>query len=270
MRYPRDAVVRELGYLCVVGMFVSVALLSAQEPDGPIEWPYVGAQQSQTKYSAASQITRDNVDQLQIAWEWEPNEMPMPERGARPGSFQATPIMIDNVLYLSTMYNRVVALDAETGEERWVFDSKAYEREPRHGFKHRGVTYWRDGGDARIFLNSRDRLYAIDARTGQSVTSFGEVGSVSLIEGHGRSVDSADFDQTSPPVVFEDLVIVGSRVPDWVIRRFDPPGTIQAYDARTGERRWMFFTSHSRRTTLAPTRGRTSRGATPGMPTSGG
>ena len=236
------AVVDKLGHLCVVGVVVSAALLGAQEPDGLIEWPYVGAQQSHTKYSPAAQITRENVDQLQIAWEWKPNEMPMPERGARPGSFQATPIMIDNVLYLSTMYNRVVALDAETGEELWVFDSKAYEREPRHGFKHRGVAYRRDGDDVRIFLNSRNRLYAIDARTGQAVSSFGEAGSVSLTEGHGRPVDSADFDQTSPPVVFEDLVIVGNRVPDWVIRRFDPPGTIQAYDARTGERRSVFYT----------------------------
>ena len=235
-------VAETLGHLCVVGVVVSAALLGAQEPDSLIEWPYVGAQQSHTKYSPAAQITRENADQLQIAWQWEPRELPMPERGARPGSFQATPLMIDNVLYLSTMYNRVAALDAETGEQLWVFDSKAYEREPRHGFKHRGVAYWRDDDDVRIFLNSRDRLYAIDARTGQAVGIFGESGSISLTEGQGRPVDSADFDQTSPPVVFEDLVIVGSRVPDWVIRRFDPPGTIQAFDARTGERRWVFFT----------------------------
>lgn len=231
-----------LRQLFVVGMTVSVAFLWAQESNTLIEWPYVGSQQSHTKYSPAELITRENVHRLQIAWQWEPNETPMPERGARPGSFQATPIMINNVLYLSTMYNRVVALDAETGEQIWEFDSKAYDREPRHGFKHRGVAYWRDGNDTRIFLNSRSRLYSIDARTGESVVGFGEAGSVSLVEGHGRVVESADFDQTSPPVVFEDLVIVGSRVPDWTVRRFDPPGTIQAFDARSGVRRWVFFT----------------------------
>ena len=228
--------------LCTLALVTTAALLGAQEPGDMIEWPYVGGEQSHTKYSLADEITPANVDELEIAWEWDVGEMPMQELGARPGSFQATPIMIDNVLYISTMYNRVVALDAETGAERWVFDSKAYEREARHSFHHRGIAFWRDGDDFRIFLNSRSRLYAIDAATGQAVAGFGEDGSVSLTDGHGRSVDSADFDQTSPPVIFDDLVIVGSRVPDRVQRKFDPPGTVQAYDARTGERRWVFFT----------------------------
>ena len=229
--------------------FFAAAILSAaavtvgaQQPAVPIEWPYVGGDQAHTKYSTADEITAANVDQLEIAWEWEPNEMPMPELGARPSSFQATPIMIGNVLYVSTAYNRVAAIDAETGAELWAFDSKAYEREARHGFIHRGIAYWRDGDDFRIFLNSRDRLYAIDAATGREVASFGENGSVSLIAGHGRPVLSEEFDQRSPPVVFEDLVIVGSRVPDRVQRKFEPPGTVQAFDTRSGDRRWVFFT----------------------------
>jgi quinoprotein glucose dehydrogenase len=227
--------------LCALLSIIAPALLGAQEL-GLVEWPYVGAEQGHSKYSSVDQINRSNVDQLEIAWEWEPNEMPMPELGVRPASFQATPLMINNVLYISTMYNRVVALDAETGAELWAFDPKAYEREPRHSFHHRGIAYWRDDNDFRIFLNSRDRLFAINAETGQAVASFGEGGSVSLTDGHGRPVSRNDFDQTSPPVVFEDLVIVGSRVPDSVQRKFDPPGTVQAYDVRTGERRWVFFT----------------------------
>ena len=94
------------------------------------------------------------------------------------------------------------------------------------GFKHRGIAYWSDSGDDRVFLNSRDRLYAIDAATGELDTDFGESGSVLLANGHGRPVTRYEFDQTSPPVVFEDLVIVGSRVPDRLQRRFDPPGTV--------------------------------------------
>ena len=82
------------------------------------------------------------------------------------------------------------------------------------GFKHRGIAYWSDGDDDRVFLNSRDRLYAIDAATGELDTGFGESGSVLLTDGHGRRATRYEFDQTSPPVVFEDLVIVGSRVPD--------------------------------------------------------
>ena len=122
--------------------------------------------------------------------------------------------MVDGVLYLSTMYTRVVALDAETGAELWTFDPRAYEGGPvgagPTGFKHRGVAYWGDGDDARIFLNSRDRLYAIDAATGELDADFGEGGSAVLTEGHGRPVSRFEFDQTSPPVVFEDLVIVDS------------------------------------------------------------
>ena len=225
---------------------VSAVFAGAREPTAMIEWPYVGAEQAHTKYSAADEITAANVGELEIVWQWEPDEMPLEEYGTRPGAFQATPIMIGNVLYLSTMYMRVAALDAETGEEFWTFDPKAYEGGPKGapptGLKHRGVAWWSDGGDERIFLNSRDRLYAIDAATGELDPDFGENGSILLTEGHGRPVTRYEYDQTSPPVVFEDLVIVGSRIPDRLQRKFDPPGTVQAFDVRTGERRWVFFT----------------------------
>ena len=225
---------------------LSAAIAGAQEPDGMIEWPYVGSEQEHTKYSMAEEIMVANVGELEIVWQWEPNEKPLEEYGTRPGPFQATPIMIGNVLYFSTMYTRVAALDAETGTKLWTFDPGAYEGGPKgagpRGFKHRGIGWWSNGADARIFLNSRDRLYAIDAATGEPDPGFGESGSVVLTEGHGRAVTRYEFDQTSPPVVFEDLVIVGSRIPDRLQREFDPPGTVQAFDARTGERRWVFFT----------------------------
>ena len=227
-------------------LFAPVAV--AGEPDAMIEWPFVGSGQAHTKYSVADEITAANVEELEIVWQWDPNERPFDEYGTHPGPFQATPVMVDNALYLSTMYTRVAALDAETGAELWTFDPKAYEGGPKgagpRGFKHRGIAWWSDGDEARIFLNSRDRLYAIDAATGELDPGFGanRSGSVLLTEGHGRPVTRYEFDQTSPPVVFEDLVIVGSRIPDRLQRKFDPPGTVQAFDARTGERRWVFFT----------------------------
>ena len=227
-------------------VMVSTAATCAQGPDAMTEWPFVGSDQAHTKYSSAQAITAANVSELEIVWKWEPNETPLQEYGTRPGPFQATPIMIDDVLYLSTMYTRVVALDAETGAELWTFDPRAWEGGPvgagPTGFKHRGIAWWSDEEDARIFLNSRDRLYAIDAATGELDAVFGESGSVLLTEGHDREISRYEFDQTSPPVVFENLVIVGSRVPDGVQREFDPPGTVQAFDARTGERHWVFFT----------------------------
>ena len=231
--------------LVTVGL-VLVAVACAQEPEDTTGWPFVGSDQAHTKYSEAEEITAANVGELEIAWTWEPNEAPLEEFGTRPGPFQATPITVDGRLYLSTMYTRVAALDAETGAEIWTFDPKAYEGGQvgagPTGFKHRGIAYWSDGDDERIFINSRDRLYAVDAATGEPDADFGEDGSVLLTEGHGREVTRFEFDQTSPPVVFEDLVIVGSRIPDGVQREFDPPGTVQAFDVRTGESRWVFFT----------------------------
>jgi len=212
-----------------------------------VEWPYVGGTQAHDKYSPLADINRTNVDELEIVWSWDPNEQPMPELGARPGRFQASPLMIDGTLYFPTMYSRVVALDAETGAEKWIYDPRVYEDDasgasPGGNFHHRGIAFRRDGDALHLFLNSRTRLYAIDAATGRLITSFGDGGSVSLTEGHGREVPSYTFDQTSPAVVYDDLVIVGSRVPDRVQRRFDTPGSVQAFDARTGERRWIFFT----------------------------
>ena len=238
---------RFVGTVALVALAqASASLASAQEHGGMIEWPHVGASQAHTRYSPVEDITTANVGELKIVWQWEPNERPLEEHGTRPGQFQATPIMVGNVLYLSTMYMRVAALDAETGEELWTFDPKAYEGGPKGspptGLKHRGIAWWSDGEDARVFLNSRDRLYALDAATGELVADFGESGSVLLTRGHGRPVTRYEYDQTSPPVVFEDLVIVGSRIPDRVQRKFDPPGTVQAFDARTGGRRWVFFT----------------------------
>jgi quinoprotein glucose dehydrogenase len=233
--------------ICAIAIVASTALLGAQDRRAEmIEWPYVGSEQTHTKYSPAEDITAANVDQLEIAWEWEVGELPLPEYGTRPGSFETTPLMIDNVLYLSTMYTRVVALNAETGEELWAFDPRAYEGGSRGasagGFKHRGVAFWREGDDARLFINSRDRLYAVDAGTGRLVTAFGDGGSVILTDGLIRPISREAFDQTSPPVVYRNLVIVGSRVPDRVQRRFDTPGSVQAFDTVTGERRWVFYT----------------------------
>ena len=227
-------------------VFATAALAAVQGQGRMIEWPYVGGDQSHTKFSPAAQITPANVDQLEVAWTWEPNEMPLPEYGTRPGGFETTPLMIDNVLYVSTMYTRVVALDAETGRELWAFDPRAYETGAAGaspgGYKHRGVAVHGEGDDMRVFINSRVSLYALDAKTGALIPEFGEAGRVALTRDFTNPVSDDEFDQTSPPVVFEDLVIVGSRVPDRIQHRFDTPGSVQAFDVHTGERRWMFYT----------------------------
>ena len=211
-----------------------------------VEWPYVGGDQAHSKYSALNDINPANVGDLEIAWEWDAGESPLPEFGTRPGRFQTTPLMLDDTLYVTTMYARVVALDAETGRERWRFDPETFrfggEGSPPGGFKHRGVAYWRDGDHVRLFLNSRYWLYALDAKTGQPIPEFGDGGSIPLTDGLGREIMRDAFDQTSTPVVFEDLVIVGGRVPDRIKRLSDTPGVVQAFDTRSGQRKWVFHT----------------------------
>ena len=109
---------------------VSTAVACAGEPDATTGWPFVGSDQAHTRYSATNEITAANVGELEIVWNWEPNEVPHEEYGTLPGSFQATPILVGDVLYLSTMYTRVAALDAETGAELWTFDPRAWEGGP--------------------------------------------------------------------------------------------------------------------------------------------
>jgi quinoprotein glucose dehydrogenase len=221
-----------------------LALTVAGAPPAPLqEWPFYGGDQGGTKYSPLADINRDNAARLKTAWEWKPNESPMDGFGTRPGVFQATPIMIDNVLYLSTPYNRVVALDADTGAELWSYDPKAYEDgQPPNGtgFVHRGVTAWRDGGLLRIFMNSRYRLICLDARTGKPVPTFGDNGSIDLSRGLVWEINKKHYTNTSPPVVYRDLVIVGNGVADRLVYRNDPPGDVRAFDARSGKTVWSF------------------------------
>ena len=226
---------------------VAILITAVAQRDAPRrgDWPVYAADQAATHYSPLDDITPANVAKLSIAWEWRPAETPLPELGTRPGNFQNTPLMIDGVLYVSTPYNRVAALDAETGRELWRYDPKAYEAgQPPNGtgFVHRGVAAWRDGGRLRIFMNSRWKLIALDAKTGEPITSFGANGIVDLTQGLRRPVKREHYTNTSPPVVYRDLIIVGNGVGDRLVYQGDPPGDVRAFDARTGKQVWRFNT----------------------------
>ena len=209
------------------------------------EWAVYAADQAATHYSPLADITRDNVTQLKVAWEWRPGEDAIQEFGTRPGNFQNTPLMIDGVRYVSTPNNRVVALDAESGKELWSYDPKAYaDGQPPNGtgFVHRGVAAFRDSGRVRIFMNSRARLIALDGKTGEPITSFGTNGVVDLTHGLRRPVNPRHYTNTSPPVVYRNLVILGNGVGDRLAYKGDPPGDVRAFDARTGKQVWRFNT----------------------------
>ncbi len=231
--------------LLILLVTAGIMPLRGQSPKPANPWPAYAADNAATHYSPLEDITPANVSGLAQAWEWATGEQPMPEFGAQPGNFQNTPLMIDNVLYVSTPYNRVVALDAETGKEIWSHDPKAYEDgQPPNGtgFVHRGVAAWRDGAQTRIFINSRWRLIALDAKTGEPITSFGTNGTVDLTQGLRREVNRTHYTNTSPPVIYKDLIILGNGVGDRLVYKGDPPGDVRAFDARTGKQVWRFNT----------------------------
>jgi len=206
-----------------------------------VEWLYYGADQAGTKHSQLTDINIDNVQQLKVAWTWKHWETALPQYGTTPGFFEATPLMIGGVLYVTTPYNSIAALDAETGKELWRFDGEAYKLGQllsASGWKLRGTAFWRDNGRLFIFLNSRNRLIALDARTGEPVHTFGKNGEVPIND-LPRISDDTHATQSSPPVIYKDLVILGSQVPDRV-QGPDPAGYVQAFHARTGKRVWTF------------------------------
>jgi quinoprotein glucose dehydrogenase len=227
----------------------TLAAVRTQQGSKLVEWPVYGGDPGGMKYSALRDINRDNIAGLSRTWTWATGDVPIAQSdstaASRPGTFQATPLMIRDTLYLPTPLNRVVALDASTGREFWRFDPKAYAAgQPSNGtgFVHRGVAMWTDGKDRRIFINSRWRLFALDASTGKPIPSFGNNGEISLIEGLSRPVNRLHYTNTSPPVVWGNLVILGNGVADRLIYKNDPPGDIQAFDVRTGTRVWRFKT----------------------------
>ena len=201
-------------------------------PNG--DWPVTGGDPGNSRYSALDQITRDNVGQLRVAWVYHTGDMPAGDQS----QIQATPIVVDGVLYTTTPALAVIALRADRGTVLWRFDPVASGQRATH--VNRGVVYWTDGArDRRIFVTAGRRLYALDAGDGSPIATFGDSGSVDLARGLGREIGDAYLVATSPGVVFEDLLIQGTRVGE---EEGSAPGDVRAYDARTGKIRWTFHT----------------------------
>jgi quinoprotein glucose dehydrogenase len=236
--------------LLALVLTAAVALLRSvpsrqANPDG--EWRAVAGDLHSSRYSALAQIDRDNVGKLALAWSLDVGAIDF-TGGARPGrSFRATPLMANDTLYVSTALNRVLAIDPGTGELRWLYDPRAYERpRPFGGLSSRGVAYWRDPddpGDERIVIATGGlQLIALDAGTGRPVPDFGAGGVVDLSLGLGRSIERRHYNITSPPTICRNTVVVGSQVDDNPRTRHMPPGHVRGYDVRTGAMKWVFRT----------------------------
>jgi quinoprotein glucose dehydrogenase len=188
-------------------------------------WPAHGGGPQGIRYSTLGQINRTNVRRLEVAWTFDSGEQ---------GGLQASPIVIDGVVYTTTPKHHVVALDAAAGTLLWKFDSGI----PLSG-ANRGVTYWQSGEERRVFTGQDHYVYALDARTGRPVETFGRGGRIDLAEDLGRPPAQQSIRLTTPGIVYKDLLIVGGRLSEGLPAS---PGDIRAYDVRTGALRWAFHT----------------------------
>ena len=209
-------------------VFIPFLLTLAQTTD----WAHYGGATDNNRFSALKQINRSNVSKLRVAWTYDTGD-------AFPGSeMQCHPLIVGGVMYATTPKLRVVAVDAVTGKEKWRFDPHDGREKIGHS-RARGVTYWADGADHRIFITARHWLYALNADTGQPISSFGADGKVDLREGLGRPAREMTITSTTPGAVYRDLLIMSVLVSEGLP---SSPGHIRAFDMRTGKVRWVFHT----------------------------
>ncbi|HWM66226.1 MAG TPA: pyrroloquinoline quinone-dependent dehydrogenase [Steroidobacteraceae bacterium] len=217
----------------------------AQSPDAS-DWGFYGGDAFGQHFSSLDQIKRENVGQLTVAWTYRTGELG--EGFARESklTFEATPVLAFGLLYVETATNIVIALDPETGVQKWRYDPKIDRKRRYSDVAGRGVSVWEDTDPKRqgacmrrVFVGTLDaRLIALDAGSGQPCAEFGSTGQVDLTSSL-RIRDRDDYEVTSPPAIVGDTVVVGSSVGD--NRATDVErGVIRAFDARTGAQRWAF------------------------------
>ncbi|GAB4255450.1 MAG: hypothetical protein Kow00109_30450 [Acidobacteriota bacterium] len=214
-------------------LFSGVPAPQEEPPAGPSsEWWWRGGSPEFLNYSPLRQINRSNVHRLQVAWTYDTGD-------AYPGSeMQTNPLVVHGVLYGQSPKLRVFALDAATGEELWTYDPFGGNA-PGGKLRSRGLAYWEEGDQRRLFFTAGPFLYALDAATGRLAAEFGRNGRVDLREDLGRDASALSVSATSPGIVYRDLLIMGSTVAESLPAA---PGHIRAYDVRTGRLRWIFHT----------------------------
>src|SRR5216684_4291552 len=233
-------------WLPLVALLASLTLNSRAQSKGDLGWPTYSNDPDGTRFSPAQQINRSNVEQLKVAWTFRTGALPHDEELDKKAAFEATPILVDGKLFLSTPYDHVIALNPETGAKLWQFDPQLELPYGSSEVTSRGVSAWREprakAGKPcalRIFIGTLDaRLIALDGATGKPCSDFGTNGEIDLTNGV-RLRDPGDYQVTSAPAIFKDLVITGSSMGDnraVTVER----GIIRAFDARSGNLRWTW------------------------------
>ena len=200
---------------------------------GSRDWPVYRGDPKANQYVAFAQINATNVHKLRPAWEYHTGD------ASKRSTMYANPIVINGVMYISTPSLKAVALDAATGRQLWAFDPAKYHNGVVTRLRNRGVAYWKGEKGERVFDFVRDRVYAVDAKSGALIQSFGKDGYIDLRENLGVDPASVGLEMTSPGAVYKNLLIMGSRVNETYGAS---PGYIRAYDTVTGELKWTFHT----------------------------
>ena len=229
-----------------LSLMIATKIIASASDSAVDDWPYYGHDPGGMRYSPLTQINRENVSTLKVAWTFHTGDVSDGTQERKRSGFETTPLLVDATLYLTTPFNRVIALDPETGAQRWAYDPKIEMTwDYGDGLVNRGVATWLDtvraSGQAcrrRIFEATQDaRLVALDATTGELCADFGKGGQVSLRDVPGYR--PGWYHMTSPPAVIDDLVVVGSAIDD--NHRTDMPrGVVRAFDARSGRLRWSW------------------------------
>lgn len=210
--------------------------LPAKQLGAGADWRYYAATPEGTRYSALDQIDTSNVGDLRVAWTHATGDSM-----ARPATtIECTPIIVDGRMYITTAQLQIRALDAATGKALWNFDPFEGIVMRRAKGVNRGVTYWSDGERRRVFSAAGDNLYCLDADSGRPVGEFADNGVLDMRTGLDREVGAFSIRHPTPPVIFEDLLILGSSATEGPGPA--APGHFRGYDVRTGERRWIFHT----------------------------
>src|SRR5882757_7585867 len=208
------------------------------------EWLSYSGDKASSKYSPLNQISGNNFNRLRTAWTWRSAEEEVAKANhLKTWAWEATPLMVGGVLYVSTSLSQVAAIDAATGKTRWIYDPETWKNgtPSNNGFVHRGVAYWADGDDRRILFGTGDGyLICLNAQTGKPSPTFGEQGRIDLTQGLGRAVDRHLYGVSSPPVICRDVVVMGSKVNDVPLVAEMPPGDVRGFDVRTGKQQWIF------------------------------
>jgi quinoprotein glucose dehydrogenase len=229
--------------LIAIVCVLEFASQAAGEPERTVDWPGVGNDAGCMRYSELGQINRETVKRLKPVWTFHTREL----EGRTGKTIECTPLVIERVMYVTTGYLRVVALDATTGKELWQFDplrEHPFAHHPASGGVNRGCAYWSDGkpgGERRIIHGTSDgRLFSLDAKTGKLDPKFGARGICNLREGLDPKVAALDYGPTSAPALWNDLIIVGVSCGEGP--GIAAPGDIRAFDIHTGGEVWRFRT----------------------------